>query len=221
MRRREVITFIGGAVATWPLAARAQEPATKVIGWLGSAEPKGQALNIAAFKAGLGETGHIEGRDFEIEYRWAEDDLDRLPALAADLVRRRLTTILANGPPAAVAAKAATSEIPIVFVVGFDPVEAGIVSSINRPGGNLTGMSLYIGGLVAKKANTGGIDPHVGYNWLIVHPQSPTAASDIRDAQAAATLLGRRMQVFNAKNEGESTPTTDTTATRRRGCSGP
>jgi putative ABC transport system substrate-binding protein len=137
-----------------------------------------------------------------MEYRWAEDQLDRLPSLAGDLVRRRVTMILANAPPAAIAAKAATSTMPIVFVVGSDPVAAGLVGSLNRPGGNLTGMSLYIGGLVAKKLEIlGELIPNSAAVGLMVHPKSPTAASDIQDAQAAAKLLGRPLEVFNAESE--------------------
>lgn len=154
MRRREFLAAIGSAALMGPVAAQVvpeQKTTTPVIGWLGSAEPKGQAPHIAAFLAGLGETGHIQGTHFIMEFRWAEDQLERLPALADDLVRRRVAIILANGPPAAVAAKAAASSIPIVFVVGFDPVAAGLVSSLNHPGGNLTGMSLYIGSLIKKK----------------------------------------------------------------------
>jgi putative ABC transport system substrate-binding protein len=202
MRRREFLSVLGGAAA-WSLHAQAQTRAvTPVIGWLGSAEPKGQAPNIAAFIAGLGETGYVEGRNVAMEYRWAEDQLDRLPSLAGDLVRRRVTMILANAPPAAIAAKAASSTMPIVFVVGFDPVAAGLVGSLNRPGGNLTGMSLYIGGLVAKKLEIlGELIPKSAAVGLMVHPKSPTAASDIQDAQAAAKLLGRRAEVFNAEGE--------------------
>jgi putative tryptophan/tyrosine transport system substrate-binding protein len=204
MRRRDFITLLGGAAAAWPLVTQAQQPATPVVGWLGSADPKGQALNIEAFIAGLRETGYVEGRNVAMEYRWAEDQFDRLPVLAGDLVRQRVAMILANAPPAAVAAKAATSTIPIVFVVGFDPVAAGLVSSLNRPGGNLTGMSLYIGGLVAKKLEIlGELIPKSAAIGLVVHPKSPTAATDIKDAQAAAKLLGRRVEVFNVENEVE------------------
>jgi putative ABC transport system substrate-binding protein len=203
MRRRDFLGILGGT-AGWPLVARAQQPAMPVIGWLGSAEPKGQAPNIEAFMAGLRETGYVEGRNVAMEYRWAEDQLDRLPILAGDLVRQRVAMILANAPPAAVAAKAATSTIPVVFVVGFDPVAAGLVDSFNRPGGNLTGMSLYIGGLVAKKLEIlGELIPKSAAIGLVVHPKSPTAASDIKDAQAAAKLLGRRVEVFNTENEVE------------------
>jgi ABC-type uncharacterized transport system substrate-binding protein len=199
MRRRQFIIGFGGTAIAFPLAARAQQVAIPVIGWLGSAEPKGQAPHIAAFIEGLRETGHVEGSNVSLIYRWAEDQLDRLPELAADLVRQRVTIILANAPPAAVAAKAATSTIPIVFVVGFDPVAAGLVSSLNNPGGNLTGMSLHINGLIAKKLEIlAELMPKSAVVGLIIHPKSPTAATDMRDFQAAATRLGRSVRVFNA-----------------------
>jgi ABC-type uncharacterized transport system substrate-binding protein len=200
MRRRHFLSVLGGTAA-WALGARAQT-ATPVIGWLGSGEPNGQAPNIAAFITALRETGYVEGQNVRMEYSWAEDQLDRLPSLAGDLVRRRVTLILANAPPAAIAAKAATSTVPIVFVVGSDPVAAGLVDSLDRPSGNLTGVSLYIGGLVAKKLQTlGELIPKSAAVGLLVHPRSPTSASDIEDAQAAAKLLGRRVEVFKAENK--------------------
>jgi ABC-type uncharacterized transport system substrate-binding protein len=199
MRRRQFIVGFGGAAIAFPLAARAQRAAIPVIGWLGSAERKGQAPHIAAFIEGLSETGYVEGSNVALIYRWAEDQLDRLPALAADLVRQRVTIILANAPPAAVAAKAATSTIPIVFVVGFDPVAAGLVNSLNKPRGNLTGMSLHINNLVAKKLEIlTELMPKSAVIGLIIHPKSPTAATDVREVQAAATRLGRSVRVFNA-----------------------
>ena len=186
MRRREFITLLGGAAAAWPLRARAQQPPMPMIGFLGSASTPSFAPQLDGFRKGLGEAGYVEGRNVIIEYRWAEDQYERLPTLAAEFAQRRVDMILASGPPAAVAAKAATASIPVVFVVGFDPVGAGLVASLSRPGGNLTGMYLYIGGLVAKKLELlHEMASDVDSFAVVVNPQTPSAKLDSGEIEAA------------------------------------
>jgi len=204
MRRRDFITLLGGGAAAWPLWARAQQPAMPVIGLLGSESLELWTTRMRAFHGGLKEAGLIEGQNVAIEYRWAEGHNERLPELAADLVRRRVTVIAAPGStPAAVAAKAATSTIPIIFWVGSDPIELGLVASLNRPGGNLTGVTTLNVGLVAKRVELlHEVVPGISSVALLVNPTSPVLTKiSIGDAQAAARSLGLELHVVNASTE--------------------
>jgi putative ABC transport system substrate-binding protein len=206
MQRREFITLLGGAAVAWPLAARAQQPAMPVIGLLGSESLAPWASRMRAFHQGLSETGYIDGRSVAIEYRWAEGRNDRLPELAADLVRRRVSVIAAPGStPAALAAKAATSTIPIIFWVGGDPVELGLVASLRRPGGNLTGLTTLNQKLAAKRLELlHEVVPRTRSMALLVNPTSPSLTkTSIEDAQEAARSLGLKLHVLNASNDRE------------------
>ena len=208
MRRRQFITLLGGAAAassvSWPLAARAQQPAMPVIGFLGSGSADGFAPLVEGFRKGLNEAGYAEGRNVAIEYRWADDQYDRLPAMAADLVRRRVAVLFAGGPPASLAAKAATLTIPITFAVGFDPVSAGLVDSLSRPGGNLTGMYLYIGGLVAKKLELlHEMAPNTKTLALLVNTATPSARLDAMEMETAGRTRGLQVQILYASTEAE------------------
>jgi putative ABC transport system substrate-binding protein len=206
MKRREFITLLGGAAAAWPLGARAQQSALPVIGFLGSESPELWAHRLRAFHQGLGETGYAEDRNVTIEYRWAAGHNDRLPALAADLVRRQVTVIAApNSTPAALAARAATATIPIVFAVAVDPVEVGLVSSLNRPGGNLTGVTSLNAEIGPKRLELlhEAVPVATGVA-LLVNPTSPTLAeSTTKDLRATARTLGLQMHVVHASTERE------------------
>ena len=203
MKRREFITLLGGAAA-WPIAARAQQSAMPVVGLLGSESLDLWASRMRAFHRGLEQAGYVEGQKVAIEYRWAEGHNDRLPALAADLVRRQVTVIAAPGStPAVLAAKAATSTIPIIFWVGSDPIELGLVASLNRPGGNLTGVTTLNVGLVAKRVELlHEVVPRTKSIALLINPTSPELTKiSIEDAQAAARSLGLELHVLNASAE--------------------
>ena len=202
MKRREFITLLGGAAA-WSLDAWAQQ-AMPVIGFLSATTAQGYAASLAAFRRGLNEAGFIEGHNVAIEYRWAEDQNDRLPALAADLVRRQVTVIVAAGStPAALAAKAATSTIPIVFYIGVDPVMAGLVTSLARPGSNITGVTTLNEEVVPKRLQLlHELVPTATVIALLVNPSSPTLAeTSTRDAQIAARTLGLQLHVLQASTE--------------------
>ena len=191
MKRREFITLIGGAAAVWPLAARAQQPpAMPVVGFLRNTPAAGSARLVVALRSGLNEAGFIEGQNLAIEYRWAEGQSDRLPGLAADLVRRQCTVIIGGGHAAALAAKATTSTIPIVFVTGDDPIQLGLVASISRPTGNVTGVYFYSGAsLVSKQLELlREVLPKAVVIGVLVNPSAPAAELSMRDAQAAARV---------------------------------
>jgi putative tryptophan/tyrosine transport system substrate-binding protein len=203
MKRRQFITLLGGA-ATWPLAAGAQEPAMPVIGFLSSLAAPVTSKRIASFGHGLSETGYVAGRDVTVEARMAEGQYDRLPALAADLVDRRVALIAALAPPAAFAAKAATTTIPIVFVGALDPVKAGLIASLNRPGGNITGVTFIGASLGAKRLELAReLVPNVGIIALLTHPNSPDALEELRDLNTAAKAIGQELLVVSATSERE------------------
>jgi putative ABC transport system substrate-binding protein len=204
MRRREFITLLGGTAAGWPLAARAQQPAMPVIGFLNSGTPEPLTQLVAAFRQGLSETGYVEGQNLAIEYRWAEGAYERLPALATDLVRRQVAVIFAGAPPAVLAAKAATTTIPIVFTSGGDPVALGLVSSLNRPGANVTGVSFLVNELGAKRLELlRELVPTAAFIGFLANPTRPSSEAETKDTQQVAQTLGVQLHVVNASTERE------------------
>jgi putative ABC transport system substrate-binding protein len=204
MRRRDVLKLMGGSALSWPFAARAQQTATPVIGFLSSASRDQDAGRLRAFRQGLNETGYVEGRNVTIEYRWAEEQLDRLPALAADLVSRKVAVIATAGQVfGALAAKAATTTIPIVFATGFDPVELGLVASLNRPGGNVTGTTSLSAEIEPKRLELlHAVVPTATTISALVNPTESRKAEILsRDLSAAARTLGLKLQILNASAE--------------------
>jgi ABC-type uncharacterized transport system substrate-binding protein len=204
VRRREFVALLGGAAA-WPLAARAQQPAMPVVGFLNSRSLRSDSRFVTAFQQGLGETGYVQGQNVAIEYRWAEGQLDRLPALAADLVRRRVAVMVATGGNvSALAAKEATNTIPIVFTTGGDPVMLGLVTSLNRPGGNLTGLSALTGLLGVKRLELlHELVPKATMIGVVMNPTNPGTEAYAKDVYEAARARGQQIQILNASTEGE------------------
>jgi putative ABC transport system substrate-binding protein len=202
MRRREFISFVGSVATTWALAARAQQSAMPVVGFINAAPAQSYGPQLAAFLKGLDEKGYADGRNVTIEYRWAEGHIDRLPALAADLVRRQVTVIAATTTPAALAAKAATTTIPIVFTTVGDPVQLHLVASLNRPGGNVTGVTQLNVEVAPKRLELlHQLVPAASVMALLVNPTNPNAQTNTKALQAAARTLGLELHVLNASTE--------------------
>ena len=203
MRRRDFIKVIAGSSATWPLAARAQQPEMPVIGFLCSLSPAAVARPLAAFRQGLENVGYEEGKTVAVEYRWAEGQYDRLPALAADLVRHRVSVIVTvGGDPPAFAAKAASMTTPIVFMVGRDPVKLGLVATLNRPGGNATGINLLITEMETKRIELlRELVPAAAKFAALINPKNADAQVQLNDVQSAAHILGQQIEIIDASDE--------------------
>jgi putative tryptophan/tyrosine transport system substrate-binding protein len=204
IERRKFLATLGSAAAAWPLAARAQHRATPVIGFLNSQSSDAIADRVRGFRQGLKEAGYVEGENVAIEYRWAEAKFDRLPALAAELARRQVVLIIAANTVSALAAKRATTTIPIVFAVADDPVKLGLVATLARPGGNLTGISSLIGELVAKRLELlRELVPGATRVAALVNPTGPNAEPALRDIETATRAMGMQIKVLNASTSGE------------------
>jgi putative ABC transport system substrate-binding protein len=218
MRRREFMKLAGGAAASWPLAARAQQP-MPVIGFLSGLSAASAAAFVPAFHQGLNEAGYFQGQNVDIEYRWAEGQADRLPVLAADLVRRKVAVIAGvNSTAAALAAKAETTTIPIVFAIGANPVKSGLVNSLSRPGGNLTGVSFLANQLVSKRFELlHEVTLKSELIGFVVNPNNPNAKSDTKDAQAAAYSLQKKLIIVGISTESDFETASITLAQQRVG----
>jgi putative tryptophan/tyrosine transport system substrate-binding protein len=205
MRRREFIKLVGGAAATWPFAGQAQQPAMPVIGFLHSASESQWTQYLPAFRNGLKEAGYVEGQNVAVQYRWAESQYDRLPELAADLVRQQVAVIAATGgEPTPQIVRAATQTIPIVFTANGDPVRNGLVASLSRPGGNATGVTIFGGAGVAKRIQLmHELVPQAAAIAYLRNPNSPNSDAEMTAAQETARSLGREILVLSASNEGE------------------
>jgi ABC-type uncharacterized transport system substrate-binding protein len=205
MKRREFITLLGGAAVVWPLAARTQQPAMPVIGMLDARSPGTTENLLRAFRQGLKETGYVEGENVALEYRWADNQIDRLPALATELTRRQVSIIAASSPAVALAAKQATTAVPIVFIVNEDPVRLGLVASLALPGGNATGINIFTAELTAKRLDLlRQLVPGVARVAVLVNRTNTTSAeSTLRDVTAAARTAGLQINVLNASNSPE------------------
>src|SRR5262245_37681237 len=204
LRRREFITLVGGVAATWPIAARAQQPAMPVIGFLRSTPAIGFGYIVDAFRQGLNDAGFVEGKHVAIEYRWADNQLDQLPELAADLVRKQVAAIVGSGPMAARASKAASATTPVVFVIGSDPVRTGLVASLNRPGGNVTGVVFTSVALAAKLLGMlHQLVPTGSVIAVLRDPNIPEFDVESRDLEEAGHAIGRQVLMMSAANERE------------------
>ena len=202
LKRREFITLLSGAAAAWPLAARAQQPSMPVIGFLNSASPEPYARMVAAFRQGLNEKGYVAGQTVAIEYRWAEGRYDRVPEMAGELVRRQVAVIAATGTPAMLAAKAATTAIPIVFTTGTDPVQLGVVTSLNRPGGNVTGVTTLNVEVAPKRLELAReLIPGTSTVAVLINRTNPETETELRIMQTAASALGLQLHVLDASTE--------------------
>jgi len=205
MRRRDLIKGVAGSAAAWPFAARAQQSVMPTIGFLSTRSPAEAASDLNAFRQGLGETGYFEGKNVTIEYRWAEGRYDRLPALVAELIDRQVSVIAATGgEPSPLAAKTATATIPIVFTIGGDPVQSGLVASLNRPGGNLTGTTIMVSELGPKRLDLlRQLVPNAASVAVLANPEFQPASAEVRNLEDAAHTLGIKISALNARTESD------------------